>query len=201
MDDHPSKVDREESVRERIFRYSPFALSFIGILFIVLGIVSYRQTPSSAITILDEVKESTPQTISVDVAGAVVHSGVYRLPADSRIQDALSAAGEITGEADASFVDRNLNRASKLTDGAKIYIPKKNEQVKEVATVQGVSIDNFLLNINTASASELDRLPSIGPATAQKIIDGRPYQRIEELVEKKITTKTVFEKIKGKITL
>lgn len=65
--------------------------------------------------------------------------------------------------------------------------------------VQGSAIRK--VDINTASLSDLDRLPRIGPVTAQKIIGGRPYQRIEDLVIKKAVTRTVFEQIKGQIVV
>lgn len=57
-----------------------------------------------------------------------------------------------------------------------------------------------LLNINVASFSQLDQLPGIGAARAQKIIDGRPYSKIEELKTRKILPVSVYEKIKDQIT-
>jgi competence protein ComEA len=55
------------------------------------------------------------------------------------------------------------------------------------------------ININSASEKELDNLPAIGAVTAQKIIAGRPYGSVEELLQKKIVGKKAFEQIKDKI--
>jgi competence protein ComEA len=60
---------------------------------------------------------------------------------------------------------------------------------------------NAKINVNTATAKELDVLPGVGPVTAQKIIDNRPYAKLEELKEKKAVNKSTYEKIKDKVTL
>ena len=58
-----------------------------------------------------------------------------------------------------------------------------------------------MVSVNSASQSELESLPGIGPVTAGKIIDGRPYNQVEELLERKIVGKATFEKIKNLISL
>jgi len=57
-----------------------------------------------------------------------------------------------------------------------------------------------LININTASSEDLDSLPGVGPVTADKIINGRPYQTINDLIDRKILTNKVFSQIKDKIS-
>jgi len=86
--------------------------------------------------------------------------------------------------------------AQKLTDGAKIFIPAvgENSQTDNQA-VEGK------ININTASEAALDMLWGIGPATAQKVISGRPYQKTEDLLNKKIVKTNVWEEIKDKISV
>lgn len=78
---------------------------------------------------------------------------------------------------------------------ATVTVATDNQQ-----TVKGIAKTN-LVNINKASVSQLGSLVRIGEVRAQKIIDGRPYQRIEDLVIKKIIPRSVFEGIKGQITV
>ena len=118
--------------------------------------------------------ESEEDTVVVDVSGAVVNPCVVELPAGSRVQDAIEAAGGLTEDADIS----SLNRATVLTDGQKVHVPAVGEEVEEEDTSSAASTDSSstssaLVNINTADADELDTLPGIGPVLAQAIIDDR----------------------------
>lgn len=146
---------------------------------------------------------SAQSKILVDVSGAVVSPGVHNLSADARIKDALVAASGLSEDADREWVSKNLNLAAKIKDGVKIYIPKIGEVRGEKLEVgnAGVISASGLININSASSSELDSLPGIGQVTANKIIDNRPYSQIEELRSKKVVGASVFEKIKDKISV
>jgi competence protein ComEA len=134
--------------------------------------------------------------IIVDVAGAVEKPGVYKLPNNSRTADALISAGGLSAAADREAVSKTINLAQKLTDGSKIYIPSINE-----SNSFNQSNKSNLININFASLLELDSLEGVGPVTAQKIIDNRPYQNISDLVTKKVLGKAMFEKIKDKLSV
>jgi competence protein ComEA len=144
--------------------------------------------------------------IAIDVEGAVLKPGVYMLPFDSRVQDALIVAGGMSDKADRLKVAKGMNLAAKLIDGGKIYIPFQGDSA---STAQGGgSSENVLgdatssmVNINTASDSELDGLSGVGPSTVKKITANRPYGSIDELLSKKVVGKSVFEKIKGAITV
>ena len=146
------------------------------------------------------------KVIKIDISGAVINPGVYTIKFDSRIQDALVLAGGLSAEADRDWISQRINLAQKLNDGAKIYIPKKSEQStdqnpsqsKILGATENTTKD--IISINSASKEQLDTLPGVGEVTAQKVIDGRPYQTIEELVSKKIIYKSTFEKIKDKIS-
>ena len=141
--------------------------------------------------------------IEVDVEGAVVNEGVYSLDQNVRVKDALIAAGGLSVTADRNFVEKSINLAGKITDGAKIYIPRKGENILNdgAQTVEGsVQNNSSQININTATAAELDELPGIGLITAQKIMDGRPYSDVSELLSKKIVGQKVYGQIKDKIT-
>ena len=126
----------------------------------------------------DSPEASVDTEVYVDVDGAVVSPGVYRLKDGARVAQAIDAAGGLTPEADVT----GLNRASKVADGQKIYVPKVGEQQANASgggsddsavSTSGVSDSAGLVNINTASAAELQTLSGIGPSMAQSIIDER----------------------------
>ena len=125
----------------------------------------------------DSSEASVDTEVYVDVDGAVASPGVYRLKDGARVAQAIDAAGGLTPDADVT----GLNRASKVADGQKIYVPKVGEQSANAgggadgvaAASPGVSDATGLVNINTASASELQTLSGIGPSMAQSIIDER----------------------------
>lgn len=139
--------------------------------------------------------------IVIDVAGAVVSPGVYKLPKYSRIKDALIVAGGLSASADREFVSTTINLAEVVNDGQKIYIPKLGVTDGEVKGYSEAKTSTGKININKANISELDTLEGIGTARASGIIEGRPYSKIEDLVSKEIISKTVFEKIKDKIAV
>jgi len=146
------------------------------------------------------------QEIVADIEGAVAKPGVYTLPNGSRIDDLLLRAGGLTDTADTVWVGKTLNKAALLLDGGKLFIPTKGETSTASLTgkesVAGAAaFVHSLISINTGSAQELDTLPGVGEVTAQKIIAGRPYQTIDELLSRKIVGQSVFEKIKGQLTL
>ena len=148
--------------------------------------------------------------IVVEIAGEVERPGVYKLPKNSRIGDLLVAAGGVSPNADRDWMEKSLNRAARLADGTKIYIPAVNERSGVLSAnnlgvaggsdaVRG-SGGSDLININLASQKELETLPGIGPVYAQNIIEHRPYSNLEELVSKGAISQKVFDKIKNDIT-
>ena len=116
--------------------------------------------------------------VVVHVAGAVRDPGVYRMRAGSRVDDAVGRAGGATARADLTQV----NLAAKVEDGRQIVVPRRvSAAAPGAAPVQpGVP-----LNLNTATLEQLDELPGVGPATAQKILDYREehggFGSVEEL--------------------
>ncbi len=172
----------------------------VGILLLLIGLKSviFDKNKEEEISFVKEPTSSPSFPINkifIDIEGAVVSPGVYEASMGAHLADALILAGGLAENADRDWVARNLNLALKLTDGAKIYIPSKTE----IASPNPEA--NNLIDINHASLSELDKLPDIGLERAQKIIDGRPYADINELLTKKAVGKSVFEKIKDKITV
>ena len=155
----------------------------------------------------NETKESSQDTenkILIHITGAIKKEGVYELTEGDRIIDAINKAEGVTEEADTS----QINMASKLEDGMKIYVPKKGENTTNIQS-QEEQIENIQIksennnNKNTASMDELDTLPGIGEATAQKIIDYRKekgkFSKIEDLKEVSGIGESKYEKIKDKI--
>lgn len=156
--------------------------------------------PAKAGTYIDSGSQAG---MTVDVAGAVIRPGVYRLPAGSRFADALAAAGGLSAAADRNWVSRHLNLAQNITDGAKIYIPAAGENFSEVAGGQNSPNppNSPTVSINNASLNELDTLWGVGESRAQAIISGRPYASIEELVTRKILPQNVMERNRDKLRL
>ena len=186
----------------------PLALGFLGLMFLGYGLIALLGLSDSSKDVVFEPQDdsvlssqssssaTSDRQLVVDVEGAVLKPGVHNVPSDSRLQDALIAAGGLSSDADRDWVTKNLNLAVKVTDGTKIYIPKLGEDVRG----QMVSTNSDQVNINIASEQALDSLPGVGPVTAQKIINGRPYSSIDELLSRKIVGSKVFEEIKGKVT-
>jgi competence protein ComEA len=193
----------------------PIILGVAGVIFLGYGLItlSAPKDPKGEITfeaasdVSPLAKDVENKRLTVDVSGAVEKPGVYDLPADARVQDALIAAGGMSTEADREKVAKGLNLAAKVTDGGKIYIPKLGDPstgtglASSGSTVLGTETGNSgTTNINTASASELDKLQGVGQVTAEKIISNRPYGSIEELMTKKVIGQKAFENIKGQIS-
>lgn len=126
---------------------------------------------------------ATPQ-LTVHAAGAVTTPGVYRLRSGSRVADLLTAAGGATPDADLD----QLNLAAPLADGERILVPRRGEAVSAApASGTGSSRSSTKVDLNTATAEELDKLPGIGPATAEAIIRHREthgrFRSVTELLE------------------
>ena len=161
----------------------------------------------------NEIEEE--EIIVVHITGEVKKEGILYLAKGARIADAIKGAGGETDEADLSQV----NLAYKLQDGQKIYIPNKNEKVSMYITDNGGNNiieesnntqngekgESKKVNINTASQSELDSLPGIGPALAQNIIDYREenggFKSIEELQNVKGIGDAKYDDIKDNVTI
>lgn len=188
----------------------PLVVGALGVLCILIGVVYALISSNKDQGVIFDASDQEASTVAthtallVDVSGAVVHPGVYKFLASARVQDALIAAGGLSALADRDWVSKNLNLANKLSDAAKVYIPQKNEAAWANKTaVTGTKSENpsGLTNINSASLSELDKLPGIGPVTASKIINGRPYADINDLLTKKIVNQKVFDQIKVSISV
>lgn len=167
---------------------------------IIGGIIYSGSTKRSSQDFPKESIVDAQREISVDVSGAVVKPGVYKLKMGARIEDAIQAAGGFAPDSNREYISKYLNMALKLTDGSKVYVPLVGEKGSGVQGGISASIESKV-NINTASQPEIEALPGIGPVTASKIISERPYRSVDELVNKKIVSKAVFEKIKDSVVI
>lgn len=175
------------------------ALAFLGLVLILGGVFASGHKKDAKVYPKSSLIESQ-KLISVDVSGAVNNPGVYQLIESTRIEDAVKAAGGFAESANDEYISKYINLAQKLVDGSKIYIPAVGETVSIPQGGQAAGAVSKI-NINTATQSELESLSGVGPVTASKIISARPYQKIEELLEKKVVGKSVFEKIKDSIVV
>ena len=178
---------------------------------------------------LEESEENTKEEINkiiVHVSGAVNKEGIVELEENSRISDAINKAEGLKENADA----QNINLAFKLEDGMKIYIPTIGEKIEEneqnqnknmidetskyVTSSSGViqgeltneqseEKQNEKININTATQTELETLPGIGPSTSLKIVNYREengkFKTIEDIKEVSGIGDAKYENIKDLI--
>lgn len=161
-----------------------YSLSLVfGVAWIMLGLLLLRSTSQNQIEVPDEVLVAPlpeAEKIMVDVAGAVAHPGMYQLSGDSRVADALSAAGGLSDSADGESLKQKINLAEKVSDGQKIYIPLYSPPANgETVATSETGVQSFpesdLISLNKATQKELETLPGIGEKKAADLIAGRPY--------------------------
>jgi competence protein ComEA len=131
----------------------------------------------------------------------VNQAGLYALPAGSRVNDAIQAAGGFTADANTGI----LNLAEILEDGEKIDVSALALPLVIGGETRSVNPSLTLVDINTDTLEQLDTLPGIGPITAQSIIDYRnangPFARIEDIQDVSGIGPATFDKIKDLITV
>lgn len=172
-----------------------------------------------------DVSENKDGSIVVDLSGAVNKPGIYELATTSRVADLLKLGGGIDTSASELWVSKHLNLASKLSDSQKIYIPFEwdidtgstelsadlsmtyDAAVSYISSESSSAVDKDtkladdakgVLNVNKATATELDTLPGIGSVYAAKIVSNRPYKNAQDLSQKAgipISTVEKFESL------
>jgi competence protein ComEA len=143
---------------------------------------------------------SAPMLV-VQVAGAVLRPGVFSLPQGSRVADAIRAAGGYSPDVDPRQAETKLNLAAKLQDAELVSVPRLGDGS---GTAPPAGATSGLLDLNTATAEQLDTLPGIGPATATKIIASRserPFASVDDLVTRKLVTAATLAKFRGQVTV
>lgn len=190
-------------------RYRGYILiTVINVIILGVVIVFLRRPPQPELIVTSPpptatpLPTPTPPPVQVYVSGAVTHPDVYELPTESIVKDAIEAAGGATGEAD---LDR-INLALSVADGQHIYVPKQDEESPPISPPTQPSDATSgqaggKVNINTASQSEIETLPGIGPSRAQGIIEGRPYDNVEDIQKVPGIGEVTFQKLKDLITV
>jgi competence protein ComEA len=140
--------------------------------------------------------------LAVHVAGHVRHPGLVRLPAGSRVNDAIRAAGGVTSGADLDAV----NLARKLTDGEQVLIPGPGDPPQPLSpgATSAPGAPAGLLDLNTATVEQLDTLPGVGEVTAGRIVAYRsahPFTTVDELLEVPGIGQRRFDQLKDLVTV
>ncbi len=177
------------------------ALLIMGVGLLVLSsFVVFRGSSKEVIAVPQIPIEISIPEVTVDVAGAVNNPGVYSLPAQSRVIDALRAAGNRVTGSDLS----DLNLARVVKDGEQIYVNPTVRTVDGKRVIKKI-IPRGPININRASAKEFDGLAGIGPVIAKRIVEYRrvngPFMTIEDLQKVSGIGSAKFEEFKSKVSV
>ena len=175
-----------------------------GILGVGLLLLAVSQPRGQAVQLSPP---ATAAPLIVHITGAVVDPGVYSQPPGSRVMDAIQAAGGLTTDADSTLI----NLAKMVEDGMQIWVPR--QLVGDLKTINPEKVQEnpvagnlgTLININTATQTELETLPGIGPVTAEAIIQYRqengPFSEIQGIQAVSGIGPVTFEKIREFITV
>jgi len=203
-------------INSLLMRIEPFRGVILVILFVIAiftGIVFLRsvnkpaeisiQEPTVSSTISSEDKSNLLKHLTIDISGGVKTPGVYSLIEGSRIIDALEKADGLSVDADMVVIEKSINLAELVTDGQKLYFPKKGDQLSAaIDTISGSSqATTGKISINRATLAELDSLPGIGEVRSKAIIANRPYYSTQDLITKKVISNSVYQDIKELISL
>jgi competence protein ComEA len=147
------------------------------------------------------ISTATSAPVFVHVSGAVQVPGLYPVPSDSRIQDAINQAGGLTETADTN----QINLASRVVDGQKIFVPKKDESIPQQNSELNINDSKLMVHLNSASLKELELLPGIGEEKASAILSEREkltrFQSIEDLLQVPGISEKILKQIQPFIQL
>lgn len=177
------------------------ALIAVAILVGVLSVVVVSRGHSEPVVEAAPIVLEAPK-VMVDVAGGVKTPGVYELPSTSRVVDAIAAAGGALPGTDTS----DINLARIVKDGEQVYVEPaaiSKPFIQGTSPVRAVKKKTGPININRATAGELDSLPGIGPVLASRIIDYRkangPFLSIDDLQKVSGIGSAKFAQFKSKV--
>lgn len=184
--------------------------SLIGVLIFAIAII-WRGARGETI-VLQVQPVDDPNIVRVYVGGEVVTPGLYSLPRGSRVAEAIVAAGGVTAVGDTEA----FGMAAVVEDADQIIVPARQAIATPapvlpvsggsgVATVAPTDRTRTTINVNTASATELETLPGIGPALATRIVEHRelngPYRTVDDLVAISGISERMVEEMRDLITV
>ena len=199
-----------DKINEKLNEFKvPIGLLLVGGVLLIGGLFSSNLIQKDVVSEPEKFSQASVisdvdlSEVKVDVAGAVNSPGVFSLSKEARIEDAIKLAGGFSGDVNKEFVAARLNLAQKVSDGLKIYVPFEGDQgykgdIGNQGMVAGAATSASLtgkVGVNSADQASLETLPGVGAVTAKKIMDGRPYSSIEELLSKKVVSKSVYSKV------
>jgi competence protein ComEA len=175
-------------------------LAIIALLVLVISALFVMRGSSQEVVAASaplEIDAITQQTLMVDVAGAVVNPGVYSLPLNSRVVEAIKAAGGLKKGADTS----DINQARILKDGEQIYVFPAVSRFSGTTSVPPRK--NGPIMINRATAKDFESLDGIGPVLASRIVTYRksngPFTAVEDLLKVPGIGQSKFDQFKSKL--
>ena len=192
----------ERTVAEKVARHWGY-ITLCSVLALILGSVTGCFTSRSQPPPPTPLPTPTLSPIRVHVAGAVRHPTVYRLPPGSIVQDAIEAAGGPAPDADLD----QINLAVELQDQQRVYVPHQGElhPLPPVSGSEPSESSDPRININTATAAELETLPRIGPTMAGRILAYRdangPFGTTEDIQNVPGIATATFEGLRDLITV
>ncbi len=165
-------------------------ISVVLALFL-LAIRSASAPPSIEVKLADA--PATDGVVKVYITGAVVSPGLYQLQTGDRYADALALAGGPTDDAEPLAV----NLARRVKDEDHIHVPRQGEAAPVTAA------GDPILDLNTATALQLEALPGVGPVRAQQIVESRTkdgaFSGADDLVQRKLIPQSMLESIRGRV--
>jgi len=195
------------------FAIQPLALAAIGAAILVGGLAlviaiggpsGVAAGPDATALAAETGVAAGATTVVVDIAGAVVTPGVYRLATGARIGDAIEAAGGFGPRVDAARAARELNLAAALKDGQQVHVPSRDDAGTGNGGDGSGGSSKTLIDLNSATQAELESLPGIGPVTAGKIVEARaeaPFRAIDDLRERGLVGQKTFDSIRALISV
>jgi competence protein ComEA len=175
-------------------------LAIIALLVLVISALFVMRGSSQEVIAAPaplEIESSAMQTLMVDVAGAVINPGVYSLPLNARVFEAIKAAGGLKKGADTS----DINQARILRDGEQIYIYPTTTSAGGVS--RPAVRKNGPIMINRATVKDFESLDGIGPVLANRIVSYRkingPFAAVEDLLKVPGIGQSKFAQFKEKL--